>query len=101
MYYLDPQDQARFGLAEPGDHQPHIGPGTMKRQTAHQRKEAETLAFIASLQRARVPDVLAQHLAHLSAKEWQGNYPSVEPKPKVLQESQIRYEGTLTLALLY
>ncbi len=71
MYFLDAQDQARFGINEPDDPQPQNLPGTVNRETARQRKEAETLAFIASLQRGRVPDVLAQHLAHLSASQWQ------------------------------
>ena len=71
MYYLDPDDQARFGLAEPDDPQPQYLPGTVNRETARQRKEDETRLFIASLQRGRVPDVLAQHLAHLSASQWQ------------------------------
>ncbi len=71
MYFLDAQDQARFGISEPNDPQPQYLPGTVNRETTRQRKEDETRLFIASLQRGRVPDVLAQHLANLSARQWQ------------------------------
>ena len=71
MYFLDAQDQARFGINEPDDPQPQNLLGTVNRETARQRKEDETRLFIASLQRGKVPDVLAQHLAHLAARQWQ------------------------------